>query len=240
MLPSLLKQKKNNKRFIIPASNFVRPDIKVVTPATTESKTPAGYEKIDQMEVVGPISVEEPEFDVEAEQIKVAKKIASERPKIILNKEHKRTSGLSLKSIKKKKEHLIKQMDVILEDDELPKDSFTEPEMRKAWDNYVTRIRKKGKHNLASILQIDTPRLKDTTIHLEFPNATNKVEVERQQHEILRSIRQELNNFEVNLSLTVNEEIDKKYVYTTLEKFQKLKEKNTKIDLLRKTFDLDI
>ena len=39
--------------------------------------------------------------------------------------------------------------------------------------------------NLASILSIDTPRLKGTTIHLAFPNATNKVEVERQQYDLL-------------------------------------------------------
>ncbi len=131
-------------------------------------------------------------------------------------------------------------MDVILEDDELPKDAFTEIEMHKAWDNFVSKIKRKGKHNLASILQIDTPKLKDTTIHLEFPNATNKLEVERQQTEILISLRQELYNFDINLSISVNEEIDKRYAYTTGEKFQKLKEKNPKIDLLRKTFDLDI
>ena len=131
-------------------------------------------------------------------------------------------------------------MDVILEEDDLPKEDFTETQMLKAWHKFVLHIKKKGMHNFASILQIDTPKLKGTTIHLEFPNATNKVEVERQQYDLLRSLRQELNNFDINLSITVNEELDKKYAYTTKEKFEKLKEKNPKIDLLRKTFDLDI
>lgn len=233
-------EKKNNKRFIIPPSNFIKKDLPTFTVNSPELDALEELSEEYLTEVpIGP-SIEEPKIDVETEQIKVAKKIAEERPKIILNKQKKRTSGLSLSSIKKKKEHLIKQMDVILEDDELPKDAFTEIEMHKAWDNFVSKIKRKGKHNLASILQIDTPKLKDTTIHLEFPNATNKLEVERQQTEILISLRQELNNFDINLSISVNEEIDKRYAYTTGEKFQKLKEKNPKIDLLRKTFDLDI
>ena len=131
-------------------------------------------------------------------------------------------------------------MDVILEEDDLPKEDFTENQMRKVWGNFVLQIEKKGKYNLASILQIDTPKLKGTTILLEFPNATNKVEVERQQYELLRYLKQELNNFDISLAITVNEELEKNYVYSPMEKFEKLKEKNSKIELLRKTFDLDI
>ena len=48
-------------------------------------------------------------------------------------------------------------------------------------------------------------------IHLEFPNATNKVEVERQQYELLAYLRKKLNNFDINLSITVNEILEKKY-----------------------------
>ena len=73
-----------------------------------------------------------------------------------------------------------------------------------------------------------------------FPNSTNKVEVERQQYDLLAYIRKKLNNFSVNLEITVNEELEKQYAYTPIEKYEKLKEKNPNIDLLRKTFDLDI
>ena len=108
------------------------------------------------------------------------------------------------------------------------------------WNTYVKELQDNGKHNLASILSIDTPKLKGTTIHLEFPNETNKVEVERQQYDLLGFIRKTLNNFDINLSITVNEEMEKQYAYTPNEKFEKLKEKNPNIDILRKTFDLDI
>lgn len=233
-------EKKNNERVIIPASYFKNKETEPKTiKAVTENTVKEIEEEYANVDLTSP-ETSKPEVTIADEQLKVAKKIAEERPKIILNKEQKRTSGLSLSSIKMKKEHLIKQMDVILEDDELPKDSFTEQEMLKAWNHYVGKIEKKGKFNLASILRIDTPSLEDTTIHLEFPNATNKIEVERQQTEILRYLRKQLNNFDVTLSISVNEQLDKKYAYTTQEKFEKLKEKNSNIDLLRKTFDLDI
>ena len=91
-----------------------------------------------------------------------------------------------------------------------------------------------------TINSIDTPKLKDKTIQLEFPNKTNKVEVERDRYNLLGYIRKELNNFDIDIAITVNEEKEKQYYYTPREKFEKLKEKNPNLDLLRKTFDLDI
>jgi DNA polymerase-3 subunit gamma/tau len=131
-------------------------------------------------------------------------------------------------------------MEVVINEEDLPKDAFTEKEFINVWNAYIDKLRAGGKFNLASILSIDTPKVKDTVAHLEFPNATNKVEVERQQYELLSYIRKALNNFDVNLSITVNEIMEKKYAYTTQEKFEKLKEKNPNIAILRKTFDLDL
>ncbi|HMR16562.1 MAG TPA: DNA polymerase III subunit gamma/tau, partial [Mariniflexile sp.] len=160
--------------------------------------------------------------------------------KIALNLDLKRASGLSLKCLKVKKEHLIKQMDVVVDEENLPKEAFTETALITVWNEYIAQLQDLGKHNLASILSIDTPKVSGTAIHLEFPNATNKVELERQQYELLAFIRKALNNFDIHLAITVNEEMEKQYAYTTQEKFEKLKEKNPNIEILRKTFDLDI
>ncbi len=230
-------EKKKSKHFIIPASYFKKLGVSGIKvnltnqPITKEKEDLSPPHKVEEIDN-GPL--------VNIEQSKVAQKIVTERPKIILNSKHKSTSGLSLSSIKKKKEHLIRQMEVVLEDDDLPKEAFTEEQMQTAWNEYVSKIEKQGKYNLGSILSIDTPKLNDTTISLKFPNATNKLEVERQQFELLGFLRQKLNNFDINLSITVNEEMAKKYAYTAREKFEKLKEKNPNIDLLRQTFDLDI
>ncbi|WP_303317532.1 DNA polymerase III subunit gamma/tau [Flavivirga abyssicola] len=224
-------EKKNSRHYIIPASYFKK---KGVTPV------PVTAPKQEQNNSVADNSIEENTKTESTYSNKIKAFQVNEPPTIILKKETKRASGLSLSSIKAKKEHLIKQMDVVIEEEDLPKESFTEKELVNVWNTYIEIIRGKGKHNLASILSIDTPKVKETTVYLEFPNATNKVEVERNQYDLLAYIRKSLNNYDISLSISINEVMEKKYAYTTAEKFEKLKEKNSNIDILRKTFDLDI
>ena len=145
------------------------------------------------------------------------------------------------KSIQKKKEHQIKQMDVQIKEDDLPSDPFSEKEMLKFWDTYVETLENKGKYNLSAILKIDTPKLAENhTIKLEFPNSTNKIEVERQQFDLLQFLRKSLNNFEISLDISVNETLEKKYAYTAEDKYKKLIEKNPVLDTLKQTFNLDL
>jgi DNA polymerase-3 subunit gamma/tau len=53
-------------------------------------------------------------------------------------------------------------------------------------------------------------------------------------------LKKALNNYSLQLKVTVNEEAARQYAFTPEEKYQKLREKNPAIDLLRKTFDLDL
>ena len=131
-------------------------------------------------------------------------------------------------------------MEVVLDEEEQPTDNFTSDQLIKSWNSYIKKLETQGKFNLASILSIDAPKVQDSTIHLEYPNSTNKVEIERHQYELLGYIRKELNNFNIDLSITVNEDLEKQYAYTPKEKYDKLKKKNPHLDVLRRTFDLDI
>ena len=117
-------------------------------------------------------------------------------------------------------------MEVVLDEEELPRDDFSKDAVVELWNKYVKQLEKQGKYNLASILSIDVPKVQDTTIYLEYPNSTNKVEVERNQLNLLSFLRKELNNFDINLSISVNEELEKQYAYTPKEKYDKLKAKN--------------
>ncbi|MFV0566784.1 MAG: DNA polymerase III subunit gamma/tau [Flavobacteriaceae bacterium] len=217
-------EKKNSRHYIIPPSYFKNKGILPIPVSipVKETTEPTAKTEIPQ----------KTEFQ---------KPIQATPQKIELNPSTKRTSGLSLSSIKAKKDHLIKQMEVVVSEEELPKETFTEQELRTAWNDYTNILRRKGEHVLASILSIDKPKLKDNaTVSLIFPSPTNKVELERNQYDLLAYIRKTLNNFDINLSIEVNEELEKKYAYTTAEKYEKLKEKNPNLELLRKTFDLDI
>ena len=112
--------------------------------------------------------------------------------------------------------------------------------MLNAWNEYSLKIEKQGKFNLHSHLSMGVPNLEGSTIHLEFPNQTIKVEVERAKNSLLRHLRSSLNNYDIDIEIDVNEADVKRYAYTTREKFEKLNEINPNLDQLRKDFDLDI
>ena len=221
-------EKKKPSGFIIPASYFRSkniPEIKVTPPVTTPTQKPIK----ETPKVVE--KVEEPK----------ATYLKKELPTPIIKSTQRPTSGLSLSSIRKKKEHQIKLMEVTVDEEDLPNDPFTLETLIKFWNIFVTKLEADGKYNLAAILQIDTPKLiNENTIRLEFPNTTNKIEVERQQFELLQYLRKSVNNFSLTLDISVNETLEKQYAYTPEDKYQKLVEKNKHVELLRKTFDLDL
>jgi len=230
-------EKKNSKNFIIPASYFINKGIKPVpvsVPKTSETMVQEPKQKTHLSTTANP---DQPTKNSEK---KVSEPKEINIPKISLNSGKKVTSGLSLKSIKAKKEHEIKQMEVVVDEENLPTDAFTYEDFMGYWNSFIKQLEEKGQFNLASILSIDTPKVEGTTIYLEFPNATNKVEVERQQYDLMMFLKKSLNNYELQLSIDVNEEMEKQYAYTTREKYEKLLEKNPMIETLRKTFDLDI
>ncbi|WP_111307187.1 DNA polymerase III subunit gamma/tau [Confluentibacter sediminis] len=224
-------EKKNSKHYIIPPSYFKS---KGITPISVNLPK-AKISKEGHSSEIGIKEASSPSKPRAVEALQ-----AKQPPKIVLNQDNKRPSGLSLSSIKAKKEHQIKQMDVVLDEENLPNEPFTQHALIEFWNQFVKQLQDKGRHNLASILSIDTPKVVGSTVYLEFPNATNKVELERQQYDLLIFLRKSLNNYSIDLSISVNEEKEKQYAYSTLEKFEKLKAKNPNIDILRKTFDLDI
>jgi DNA polymerase-3 subunit gamma/tau len=221
-------EKKKSEGFIIPASFFKDKNL-------SESKTESDGQNIPQTNSVNSStelpSVEEPETKYNPPKI--------EAP--VIKGIKRQASGLSLKSIQQKKAHQIKQMDVEIKEEDLPSDSFTQDQLNEYWDTFVDKLEKKGKYNLAAILKIDTPKLTDDdVIQLEFPNSTNKIEVERNQFDLLQFLRKSLNNFNIRLEISVNEAMDKKYAYTAEDKYAKLLEKNPALETLKQTFNLDL
>ena len=160
---------------------------------------------------------------------------------IRIKERSKRISGLSISSLKAKKEHQLKRIEVVIDEDELPKESFEKEELLKHWESYIQKLDEAGKKIMASNLRSDQPKIVDESqIWIELPNGTMKKEIEREQYQLLKFLRKQLNNYSIELKITVNDEIAKKFAYTPEEKYQKLREINPAIDLLRKEFDLDL
>ena len=224
-------EKKNSKHYIIPASYFKKKGITpipVTVPAAKPSPEPAT--KTETSVTAPAATAKKPE----------EKPAINTRIKLDLTSGSKRRSGLSLSSIRAKKEHQIKQLEVVVDEENLPTEDFTEEAFMKAWSFFLDKLKKDGKHNLTSILNMDTPKLKGTDIHLQFPTETNKREVMQGQYDLMTYIRTTLNNFDISLVITVNEVMNKKYVFTPQDKYEKLVEANPNLELLRRTFELDL
>ncbi|UMB61039.1 DNA polymerase III subunit gamma/tau [Lutibacter sp. A80] len=212
------REKKNNKPYIIAAIHF---ESKVKR--RTFSKQIPAYQKKETNSVA--TKVETPSIKKEV--------------KPILETTTRRRSALSLTSINRKKE--LDKIEVEYDQVEgLPTDSFTEGEAILAWKKYSELLLSKGKKSLTAVMNTNKPYIKDSNLHFDLPNHLMKDQLEKGKYPLLKFIREQLNNFKVDLVLHVNEEETKKFAYTPQEKYEKLKEKNSAITLLKKTFDLDL
>ncbi|WP_029038675.1 DNA polymerase III subunit gamma/tau [Salinimicrobium xinjiangense] len=151
-----------------------------------------------------------------------------------------KVSGLSLKSIRAKKELEAQKREATAEKEVVKNGKFSEEEMQAAWQEFSDEQNEKGEKILSSIMQTDTPALMGKNICVELPNETMKLELEKVQYHLMGFLKEKLQNTHIQLKVTVNEKAEKKFAFTTIEKFEKLKEKNPMIEKLRSTFDLDI
>jgi DNA polymerase III, subunit gamma and tau len=231
---------KKNSDYIIPASFFAKRE--PVTNGTKLVQTHGSKQKSLPEPVQNQVDVavleEEPIMEP-IETVSEPEKEYQPPKKIQIGNLEKRVSGLSLSSIKIKKEHENTKAPEISHED-LPKDPFSEESMQQHWDDFVHQLESQGRKILASNFQTDVPKLKnEEVIWIELPNGTMKKEIEREQNLMLDYLKQKLNNYSITLQITVNEEVAKKFAFTPAEKYEKLREKNPAIDLLRKEFDLD-
>lgn len=228
-------EKKNDGPFIIPPS-FFKIDPQRIAKAQEKllaiDDTSSRQEVPEQAQITATTSTVSPS---------VTESKPTPAAKLNIDIRSKHISGLSISGLQQKKQILQKKVDrVIKEEALLLKKPFTENALLAAWNEYIVRLDKKGEKIMASNLQTDTPKLVDTTIHLEFPNETMRVELERAKHGLMEFLKRKLENHSITLEITVNEEAERKYTYTAVEKYAKLKELNPNIEILRKTFDLDL
>jgi len=241
-------EKKKLERYVIPPSHFKNIETNISSEKKLSNESNTDSQKIiettnivsEPQEKLSEREIENSEDEVSPKSSSEQKETVIERPQILAERNAKKVSALSLKSIQRKQE--MKKELVANQPDEknLPVKTFTEEAMQAVWNEYAEIVESEGKYNLLSHLSMGVPKLEGSTIHLEFPNHTIKVEVERAKYELLGFLREKLENYDIDLSIEVNETAVKRYAYTPREKFEKLKEKNPLIEKLRKEFDLDI
>lgn len=211
---------KENSSEVSPAQDI---DIKSTeaqsSPAENTKPTEAKSEKISEEKN----TVEEPQ----------------ERIKPKLENAPKKVNGLSIKSIQEKK-RLKEQLKKDKPEEEVLTSEFTEEDMLKAWNDYIQLLSDNGSKIVASVMGTSKPKLNGKVIKLELPNDSMRLNLIQDQGDLMKFLKEKLQNTQISLDISVNHTSEKKYVYTPREKFEKLCEKNPNLELLRTTFDLDI
>ncbi|EWH14285.1 DNA polymerase III subunits gamma and tau [Cellulophaga geojensis KL-A] len=230
---------------LVPASHFRESKPKTSNTAVNTKPSASKTNNEEAKETV-PVYTDNPTIATPTKPIVAAKTVTKEVTatpaikKLNINTP-KRVSGLSLSSLKAKEQHKLNKVDVVVDESTLPNDDFEVERLQELWNKFVDKIEAQGQRILASNLNSDTPVLKDrTTISIQLANDTMKKEVEREKYDLMEYLKKELNNYFITLEITVNEEAVKKFAFTPEEKYQKLREKNPVIDLLRQEFDLSI
>jgi DNA polymerase-3 subunit gamma/tau len=203
---------KKKADFIIPASYFQQ-----------KEKAPKQEEKAV---IVETITVENPV--IQTPKIEIAAPTLGANPLSI--------SGLrKLKEIQQANEKLqSERQNIFLEE------PFTESDMLLYWTKYKDRLDAKGFKIISSIMGMSEPKLEGTTIHFEVPNESSKIDLESEFPELLGYLKGHLKNHTITIKVVVNETIQVKRAFTPEEKYRQMIEKNPALELLRKTFDLEI
>jgi hypothetical protein len=145
-----------------------------------------------------------------------------------------------MSSIRAKKELEAKLQPSEKHHEDLPTEAFTETQMLEQWIKYATRLGDKGFKILESLLLLNDPKLNGTTIIHELPNESSKIDFDGEKHNLLGYLRAKLNNHDITINIVINEAIESKKAFTVQEKYERLKGLNPALELLKKTFDLDI
>ncbi|WP_396186538.1 DNA polymerase III subunit gamma/tau [Flavobacterium sp.] len=242
-------RKKKVEPFIIPPTYFRRTDYSIVEKVNVNSNTNlnsngngnVNSNEKNQIES----AIAEPATEINSSDVIISTATTNPIPTSTWTlptnpSESHKVSALSLSSIRAKRELLESTKGIEKVEAHFPTEAFTETEMLLQWSKYAQRLGDKGHKIMESLLLIGDPKLEGTTITHELPNEGSKIEFESERHELLGYLRGKLHNHDIMIDVVVNEKVENKFAFTPQDKYNRLNEINPNLELLKKTFDLDI
>ena len=237
-IASVEDEKKKNKPYIKPALKTDKAPQPTQKPVAKEEPKPIAEPIVatpieeTPVEIDQPPTVEKPTVEPTKEPDKPVQK------PIALDIQSKGVSGLSLSSIAYQKSIKANQP---TNGKSTREETVGQESLETAWKALSSQLEAGGEYNLAALLNLDSPRLKNKVeIHLNFPNKTNKLELESEKGKVLGALGDTLQNDLLQFVIHVSQEEQKNYVYTPRDKYEQLVKINPLVDDIRKEFDLDL
>ena len=166
------------------------------------------------------------------------KKIASNTNRLDKNEKHSKISRYSLSSIKVQRS--LKEIKKIKNDGhDLAEEKFKLEDLKVVIQEYIEQLKKEGKRNLISILNMNPVKLDNNNVVFTVANELNRVEINLEKEKLLSFICNKLNNFKIAVKVNISEIEKEKIIFTQKEKYQHLLKINPSIETLRKKFDLE-
>ena len=120
--------------------------------------------------------------------------------------------------------------------------TFTQKDISDVWTKYIKLLYKNNKNNLGSILSANNPKLEGNKILFSLGSVLMKDQITRIKNHLVDFIRNSLSNdfIELIINIESKEIATKKYVYSDADKLDRMIKDNSTIELLKKTFHLDV
>ena len=170
----------------------------------------------------------------------VANNLTVSKPDIQQIENFKKVSAFSLSSIKAKKELLQEQQkSTVHQETKKPTDDFDFQTLNLFWKQYAANLGSRGMKIAESLLLMNEPTLDGNIMFYEVPNQGARLDFELEKTLLLRFLHSNLNNYEIDIQVVVNEKMEQKVAFTPQDKYERLLRINPKLELLKRTFDLD-
>jgi DNA polymerase-3 subunit gamma/tau len=122
-----------------------------------------------------------------------------------------------------------------------PKTPFTQQQLEAVWDRYANNLKERGKTNLAMQLLSRKPVLTaNSVVEFTITNKALEESINEDKMTFLGHLRRELNNYDLQLTLVMSAAEEKANLYTAVDRYKRLAEKNPLIHKFRQQFDLDV
>ena len=162
-----------------------------------------------------------------------------ELPEKEKEKIHAKVSSYSLSSVELKKTvtHSIKKKE---NENILPEARFEFKDLEKTLREYIEQLKKRGKQNIVSILNMNPVKLDDNNdVIFTVANEMNRLEINIEKEKLLPFLHKKLDNFKIKIKVNIDEVAKDEAIFSPKEKYEHLLKINPSLEILRKTFDLE-
>jgi DNA polymerase-3 subunit gamma/tau len=124
---------------------------------------------------------------------------------------------------------------------DLPKNAFTQQQLELTWEKYANALKDKGKTNMATQLLSRKPALtQNSLVEFVITNKALEESINEDKMNFLGFLRKELQNYDIQLTLLMSAAEEKTNLYTAVDRYKRLAEKNPMIHKFKQQFDLDV